>query len=474
MDDERRTLLKGYLAALSGLIVLQASQLFTGALLARVFPEADLFGRVSLVQQVAGMAGLLLSLGIDAALIYDVSRGRDTRTSFGVAFRSSAWYSAGLTGLLIATAPLIARLYGAPAMVPELTAGALGLLPAGLTGTAQSVLIGWGRFGSQAIVTVASQVAGALGLAAGALLYPSSPAVAAFLVSAGASMLVASVTLRFVAREGHLRLALWGPMAEWPRMARYGIPIWIGNFFKAYQGPLIIIAAGTASLSEAGYLSNAFRLAGFAGVVTWGFMIVTLPFVSSSPPGEHARRANLCLRYNLYALLPVASLIALHARELTTWLFGPQFAAAAAYLPVVTAGVLVSGLARLSSQCLAGAGKPKVTAVILFLPGAVVGLLAPLLVPRLPAAGAWLFLAAWSLSAVAALRLLPRHGLPLRRSTLLRPAAATAPLVGAILFGQWLGAPWHLPLLLLGLFSTAFAVWRQESDATDGKRLESK
>lgn len=464
MAEERRLLLRGYLAALGGLLVLQVAQLLTGALLARVFPDAALYGRVNLVQQVAGMAALLLGLGIDAALIYDISRGKNAHASFGTAFRSSAWYAAALTGTLVLLAPHIAYMYGAPAMVPELRAGALGLFPAAIINTAQACWIGWGRFGSQAAATVVTQVAGALGLAGGAVLYTSDPAVGAFLVSAGASVLVAGFIVRIIAREGDFRIRLIGPMSEWPRMARYGLPVWFGNFFKAYQGPLIIMLTGAASLAEVGYLSNAFRLSGFAGIITWAFMIVTLPFISGAPSDVQADRANLCMRYNLYLLLPATALLCLYPTELNVWLFGPQFAPAARYLPLIAGGTLLSGFARLTAQCLAGMGKTRVTALLLFLPGATVGVLAPLLVPRQPVLGAWIFLGGWAVSALSALILLPRNGLVIDyRATLGRPLAAVAPLVGAVLLGQWVGGAWHAVLAGAGAISLAALVWRQES-----------
>lgn len=468
--SEQRTLALGYLQALGGLVIMQVMQVLLGALLVRVFPSADAFGRFNLVQQVIGLAGLLLGLGIDTALVVHLSRERSgpgAHRKFSTAYRFNFWYGLALMIALAAVAPAIARLYAAPDLVPDLRAAAPTLMASSLLAPAQAALMGWGQFGAQALTTIVYQVTNAAALAAGAVLAPQAPTRGAFLTAAAVGLAVAGGALVLVARSGRFSLSPLGPFPDLKPMAAYGVPYWVGNLFKAYQQSFILMLTGLVSLAEVGYLANGWRLAGFVGVVTWGFMIVSLPFVSGAPdPAGQHRRTRMGMRYNHYLLFPVAAGLALYAPEVTTWAFGPAYAASARYLPLLSAGLLLSGVARLGAQCLAAVGRTRATAAILTLPGAVVLVGGPLLIPRAVAAGPWLFLGGWSAATCVSLALLHRYGLPPDwRQDFGRPAACTALAIGAALAGRALGGPWHPLLGAGGLAVAGLLAWHWERPA---------
>jgi len=467
-ESDAGILLRSYLKALGGLIVLQTVGIISGAVLVRVFPTQEAFGQFSLAQQVMGLAGLLIGAGIDGAMTMYLSRERHSPKGpvrFSTAYRFGLWYSLALALGMVLLAPWIAGLYDAPMLAPVLRVAAPALFGSAILNTAQSTNVAYNEFGTQAITTTIYQVAVAGATMGGAIFFSMNPAQGAMGVSTAVGLLVACVVMLHAARRRGFSLYPFGTWEQLPQMARYGVPLWLGNMLKAYQQPLILTITGFVSMVEVGLISNAWKLTGYVGVVTWGFMIVTIPYIAENPdPDVQHRRTRLAMRFNHYIVFPLGAAAAFYATPLVTFVFGSAYADAARYVPVAAMATCASALARLGSQCLAGVGRTKLVTLVMAVPGVWVLIGGPLLIPRWVWSGPWLLVAGWIVSATAAVWLLGHYNLKLNYAADLgRPLVATLVMFAGAFFGRMAGGFLEPVLALAGLAAGVALIYRWEA-----------
>jgi len=418
MDELRRYVLRNVGLVMPSLFVNQAIITVAGALLARWVVDPRTFGELSLAIQFLSLAALLIGVGLPPALVYDLATGRrDAATAYGVALRGSMLGALVLAALMVLAAPFLGRLYAAPELPLAIALGAIGLVATAPLNVTSAAFTGMRRFGLQVGLMILT-TAVTWGLRLAVIPAVHGPATVDWVVLGGSvgAMLGALASLWWVRRLG-LQAAPRRPAtdgAEAGLMLRYGVPIWLSNALKTFQGAFLTMVVGTMSVAEAGAMSNAVVLTGIPTVVTWAFRSIAVPFIAAGGDRPARRqRGLLCFRLNQFALYPVTAAFVLYPAPIMTAVFGPAYASAAAYLPLLGLGVYASAIARLGSDVLAADGFSRGSLEVMLLSAGTVAVGAPLLVRHGGVAESGVFLAGWVLSAVHTLWLLHHRGLGL-------------------------------------------------------------
>jgi O-antigen/teichoic acid export membrane protein len=162
---------------------------------------------------------------------------------------------------------------------------------------------------------------------------------------------------------------------------------------------------GSSSVIAVGLVTNAMRITGFIGIVTWAFMIVTFPFVAASSRDlmECKLRGTLCIRYNNLILYPLTVLICLFPNEINGFLFGNSYTTgdSAAYIRLLALGIFFSSVGRLGSSILAGIGKTKANFWVMIVAGIFVVTLVPFIAASNPVLAVWIYTGGWAISAIS-------------------------------------------------------------------------
>lgn len=406
----RRTIIVNTSIILLGLAMNQTIQTLGGAVMARILPNSTLFGEVNLLQQILGMSGLFLNLGLNSALTFQLSRGTGDsgESGFGVAYYASVVVGLVVAGLMMALSGVFANVYGVGALRFGLIAGAGLVVFNSMGNVVTSLFAGKRDFTLQStfmVVTTALSIGGILfglwkgGSGTGLFLHLGIGMSFAALLAAFASGWTAH-------RRYHLDFKL---SSEWRselwRMLRFGIPMWSGNLAKAFQQPFLVMVTGAVSVVAAGYLSNALRVVGYLNIITWAFNVTSLPFLAQTAkdPRQSYMRATLGFRYNNLLLFALTAITCAYPHAIALALFGQRYAGADAsqYIRVLGIGVLFSSVSRLGGTMMAGLGRTRANFWTMVISGAIVLVMAPLFIRHHPLLGAVVYTVGWGLSAIA-------------------------------------------------------------------------
>ena len=466
MDELRRYVLRNVSLVMPGLFVNQAAITVGGAILARWVADPRTFGELSLALQFLSLAGLLIGVGLPSALVYDLAtERRNAATAYGIAQRGAFLGALALAVCLWLAAPVLGRLYGAPDLPLAIDLGSIGLLASAPLNVTSGALTGMRRFGLQVgLMILATALTWILRLLP--LPFVHGPAAVAWAVGGGCAGTVggALVSLWWVHRLG-LRAAprrrgVDGPEAS--LMLRYGVPIWLANVLKSFQGAYLTMVVGTVSVAAAGGMSNVVVITGVITLVTWAFRAIAVPFIAAGRERPARRqRGMLCFRLNHFALYPVTAAFVLYPAVLMTAVFGPAYASTAAYLPLMALGVYVSGVARLGSDMLAADGYSRGSLAVMVLSAVTVAIGAPLAARGGGVAESAVFLGGWVLSALHTLWLLHRRELGLHAwFVFLEPLLPTLAAIPFALAAQRLGgaAGWAADTAAIAVL--AVLTWR--------------
>ena len=413
-------LIRSAAVVFAGLFINQTLQTAGGVVLARVLPSQTLFGQVSVLQQLLGMSGLFLNVGLNSAVTFFVARhgAKAIRASFGQAVQGSLAAGIAVAGALTLLASPIAAAYRMPGLAAGLAVGSLILVMNSYINISIALYSGLRRFTAQAALMVATTLLSVSGSILGAL-YALRHGDTLFAVSFGMAatdVLTCAVAFAFARRLRATVLVRIRPRSL-KKMLRYGVPNWAGNIAKAFQQPYLVIITGATSAVSAGYLSNALKIAGFLNIITWAFNVVALPLLSQAmhAEAEARRRGTLCFRYNNFILFPLTLLICLFPREILLALFGARYVTpeALVYVRLTGVGVLFSSVSRLGGTMLAGIGRTRANFWTMIASGAVLFAAAPFVVGKHPEWGTWVYAGGWAVSAAALFWFLVRDGLPL-------------------------------------------------------------
>ena len=152
---KKRSVKSGGVTALSQ-GVNTAIHLGSTIVLARLLTPAE-FGVVAMVMTVTVFAGLFKDLGLSAATIQRESLNQDQLSTL---YWINVTAGAGLTLLLVASAPLVSRFYGRPELTSVTMCLALTFVISSFSTQQNALLVREMRFGRQAIASIVSSLIG--------------------------------------------------------------------------------------------------------------------------------------------------------------------------------------------------------------------------------------------------------------------------------------------------------------------------
>lgn len=296
LNDNQRFLIRSVSIIVLGLFINQLLQTVGSIVVARVLNDPGKFGEVNLLLQVFGMVNLFLNVGFNSSLVYTFStNSKDAiENKFRLAMLGSVFFGVVVCILLAALSPLLAQTYALPSLQGALLISSIMLVFNSIINIGVSSFSGNRNFGTQALFMVITTTLSTVGTVLG-VLWPVGEDGFLWGVSIGmgmGSVLAALFICWKVEKVHHPKWLGRVSISEIWKMMQYGVPLWAGNIAKAFQQPFVTMIIGSSSVIAVGHISNAFRITGFIGIVTWAFMIVTFPFVAASyqDPLESKRR----------------------------------------------------------------------------------------------------------------------------------------------------------------------------------------
>ncbi|WP_240421255.1 oligosaccharide flippase family protein [Paenibacillus periandrae] len=408
LNDNQRFLIRSVSIIVLGLFINQLLQTVGSIVVARVLNDPGKFGEVNLLLQVFGMVNLFLNVGFNSSLVYTFSTNpKDAiENKFRLAMLGSIFFGVVVCILLTALSPLLAQTYALPSLQGALLLSSIMLVFNSIINMGVSSFSGNRNFGTQALFMVITTTLSTAGTVLG-VLWPVGEDGFLWGVSIGmsvGSVLAALFICWKVQKVHHPKWLGRVSIPEIWKMMQYGVPLWAGNIAKAFQQPFVTMIIGSSSVIAVGHISNAFRITGFIGIVTWAFMIVTFPFVAASyqDPLESKRRGILCIRYNNLILYPLTVVICLYPDQINGYLFGEGYTSedSAIYIRLLALGVFFSSVGRLGGNILAGIGKTKANFWVMIVAGIFVITLVPTIAANHPVLSVWIYTGGWAISAI--------------------------------------------------------------------------
>ncbi|SFM37618.1 Na+-driven multidrug efflux pump [Paenibacillus sp. 1_12] len=407
LNDNQRFLIRSVAIIVLGLFINQLLQTVGSIVVARVLNDPIKFGEVNLMLQIFGMVNLFLNLGFNSSLVYTFStNSKDAiENRFRLAMLSSAFFGVIVSILLASLAPLLAETYALPSLKGALVISSIMLVFNSIINIGVAAFSGNRNFGTQALFMVITTVLSTAGTVLGVLWPVGDGFLWGVSIGMGSGSILAALFICWKVEKVH-HPKWWGhvSISEIWKMMQYGVPLWAGNIAKAFQQPFVTMIIGSSSVIAVGHISNAFRITGFIGIVTWAFMIVTFPFVAASyqDPLESKRRGTLCIRYNNLILYPLTVVICLYPNQINGYLFGESYTTgdSATYIRLLALGVFFSSVGRLGGNILAGIGKTKANFWVMIVAGIFVITLVPLIAASNPVLAVWIYTGGWAISAI--------------------------------------------------------------------------
>lgn len=408
LTETQRFLLRNVSIIGLGLFINQMLQTVGSIVLARELGDPDRFGEVNLLLQIFGMLALFLNFGFNSSLIYAFSRKplEAVQTNFRIALTGSTMFSLLIGLLLTALAPLLANYYHLPELRGALLLSSIMFIFNSILNIGVASFSGNRDFGTQAFFMVITTALSTIGTVLGVLLPRGNMNV---LESISLWMGIGALLTAFIIciKVERVHKPQWFgplPIKEVKSMLAYGLPTWAGNIAKAFQQPFLVMMVGSSSVLAVGYLANGFRITGFIGIITWAFMIVTLPFVAEEAQNveESKRRGTSCIRYNNILLYPLTAIICLYPSQINGFLFGSDYSTgdSATYIRLMALGVLFSSVGRLGGSIMAGIGRTKSTFWVMIAAGIFVVIFVPMVAASSPVLAVWIYTGGWAVSAL--------------------------------------------------------------------------
>ena len=356
--DLRRTAASGAVVLGLGSVFQAALQLLVVAILARLLSPMD-FGQVAAALIVADLANQLAQMGVGQGLVR-------RRTLDEAYIRTTFTLSVGL-GLMVAAVMAllstpIASALGAPEAAPMLIAIAAGVVLASASTTSQFLLVR--RMDSRAI---------ALRRLAGYVVGYGLVGIGGALLGLGAWSLVlaylADVASQFVLGWLKVRHSLRPLFA--PTLAKdilgFGGAVALGRMVNAVIAQTDrVLVANLFGPTALGLYTRAYQLMRFPGQVLGNIIDdIALPGFSRLQGSHHEVRRGVATAVGLCGLLlaPTAAVLFLMAEDLVIVLLGPDWAAAAPILAVLSLGLPFRPLQRIMVAKMLAEHRPWLSAM---------------------------------------------------------------------------------------------------------------
>ncbi len=405
------------------------------------------YGLYSIATTVVLWLNVSIGMGLGRTTVAFVAQDADWRATSSTMLRVELAANLVAAALLFASAPLLAAWLHAPELTLYLRLFALGRPVSGLSGVHSSTLVGRGRFGPWALLTV---VYWAARLVLAVLLVGLGLSVeGAILATLGASLVQVLGARLFVQPS-------WGKRAAFPlrRVASYALPLMVHGLGMRLFGyldiPVLQALGGDPAL--AGYYSAAQSLSivpfEMLGQAFSPPLCATLArLVGQGQSGQARDVVSGAMRW-LSWMLPFGGVAMGMAHEVVHWVYGASYLPAARLLGLLFFAGWAWMTIWLSCAMLTAVGKPGWTPVLTTPLPLVVLMGHWLLIPRLGATGA-----ALSTLATALLGVLAALWAMYRTWSILPPVASIlrGTIVGALAYAVGSAFPtagWAVPLKL--------------------------
>jgi PST family polysaccharide transporter len=311
------------------------------------------FGLIALASVVTGLAGMLLDWGLSSALIQKPElEDHDVRYVF--AFQMAA--GLGMTLLVAALAPVLARLFAEPALTGVLRALSPVLLVQAFGQVSTALLIRHMNFRRLQEAQLISYLVGYVGLGLPLALRGFG---VRSLVAAQLGQTLVNTLILFLSAPHSLAMTLRDP-GELPRFGRRVLGANIASWLVPnLQSAIVGWRFGATDL---GYYGRSYSLSLTpVGILVTSAQGVLFPAISQVGRGSRASRLfSLFLSALCVLLIPGYVLVAVGAREIILLLYGSAWLPAAPLLTPLALAMLAFSLSELGGPVLTGLGLPQV------------------------------------------------------------------------------------------------------------------
>jgi O-antigen/teichoic acid export membrane protein len=309
-------------------------------------------GVYSVSMAVVGIAQVLRDFGVASYLIQEKElTDAHIRTAFGILLLLGGTMAL----LLLLCAPLVASLYGEPAMVPTLRVCALNFLVVPFCTVSLALLRRELAFKRLAMVNLAATAAGAL--ASTGLVYFGAGVI---------GLAIGSVLLNVVTGFGawlarSQRRVLLPSLSEWRRVLGFGAQTSLSSVVTSVSMDINDLAVGklmgfepVAVLSRAQGLMNLFHRDLMSAIRNVAYPA----YARASREGEPLEPVYVASVANVTVVAwPFYGLLALYAHEILRLMFGPQWDVAAPLVPVFCLAGAIAGLTSLAAPLILAHGR---------------------------------------------------------------------------------------------------------------------
>ncbi|WP_347271036.1 lipopolysaccharide biosynthesis protein [Rhizorhabdus histidinilytica] len=323
-SDLRHRAVHGTLAIGLAQVVKFATQLLSVVILARLLAPAD-FGLFAMVMPLAAFVMMVQDIGLSQAVVASPNLSRAQTSAM---FWINAALSLALAVLFAVSAPLIAAFFGEPRLVAPALALAGSVLVSGLATQHFAHLTKTLRFGTIAIIDIASTL---LGFAAAVGIAWFAPSIWALVASVLVGMAVGLVGAWATARWLPGRPARFAEVRELLRLGAGLSTFTLSNFFARNLDNVMI--GRWAGAVQLGFYDRAYKLLLFPlQQINNPIGRVMVPVLSrlADEPHRYRHAYRRTIRLMLMVTLPGVAFMLVFAAPLIDTLMGPRWRPAAA------------------------------------------------------------------------------------------------------------------------------------------------
>lgn len=323
-SDLRQRAVHGAVAVGLAQVVKFATQLLSVVILARLLAPAD-FGLFAMIMPLAAFVMMVQDIGLSQAVVASPNL---TRGQTSAMFWINAVLSLALAVLFAVSAPLIAAFFGEPRLVAPALALAGSVLVSGLATQHFARLTKQLRFGTIALIDIASTLLGFAAAVAIAWFAPSIWAlVASVLVGMGVGLIGAWVTARWLPG----RPARFAEVRDLLRLGAGLSTFTLTNFFARNLDNVMI--GRWAGAVQLGFYDRAYKLLLFPlQQINNPIGRVMVPVLSrlADEPHRYRHAYRRTIRLMLMITLPGVAFMLVFAEPLIVTLMGPRWQPAGA------------------------------------------------------------------------------------------------------------------------------------------------
>jgi O-antigen/teichoic acid export membrane protein len=326
---------------------------------------ADDLGLYKMIFTLHGIAMVIATIGIPAAMIKYVAEFKDDKTKFNQIVSSgvitSLFLGIGFTVLFFISACLFAGIFNMPRLSGLIQILSPVFLFALLGGALLGMFNGLREMKKHAAGMI---IQGILTVIVTVVLIYYGFGVAGAVIGIVLSSVGSCAYLLFLSRR-YFRITLEGYRQTTGRLLKFGAQISGANAIGMinYQADIVLIGLFLTA-TDVGYYAVAIGLSRFFWIIPSAIQTITYPATSEYwAKNDHPalqKMIDKSLKYTACILLPIGLGVGFFAREIITLIFGDGFGYAVLPLQILTVGSVVFGLVNAVGGSITGVGRPDI------------------------------------------------------------------------------------------------------------------